>query len=395
MLFENVQLQPTLKYVEGLEKGNLDRIAPHVSHVTFIPPLQSSALAYEDFSEIISILYRRKIRPGGREEQLPVPDDKARLAFQKYHQHVQKNQDLLGSSLLRQVWVQTLRKCGHYLRLSFEDADWKESFIRDVAQSGGIPGPYDHVCLRHAKESHAAALGSLLFRSAVQCLAEAGTSIRSLDIKFHIAYRDVWGQLPQWSQLDCSQLQDFTFEPSDFYCESPEDVHARLLVTNPTAVLRKCHTTLEVFKYRLDIDTGNWIQPAWPESEVALLPKLKYLDMDGICVDPRALARWIGQMPCLDHVRISEMVLDDDYPTWQFIYDAIRDHPNDVLVDFVSIETNIITGVYGLSFRKSEVDECLEDIKRTRTCFHHEACVCLYIAGRIGWDNNMAGIHSY
>jgi hypothetical protein len=148
-----------------------------------------------------------------------------------------------------------------------------------------------------------------------------------------------------------------------------------------------------VFKYCLGL--SGHVEPAWPESEVALLPKLKYLDMDGIYVDPRAMARWIEQMPCLDHIRLSGIGLNDDYPTWQFIYDAIRDHPNDILVDFDSIGTNPITGVYGLKFRKSEVDKCLEGIKRTRTHSDYEVLVCLYIAGRIRWDRNMIGIHSY
>jgi hypothetical protein len=387
VLFEEIKLTPTMDQMKALERNELDMISTHVSLITFVPPMQIMDLPFEKFSKMMTWIYQKQMSAEASEKQAPLSEEKILQAFRYYHASVPQ-QGLRQDEQLRRIWIQNLKKCDRLLRISLKSGNEEQSlkFLENVANAGRIPGPYDQCHLQNATRYHNSILGNLLLRLVVQCLAEAGTSIRALDIEHPVAHSG--DEVPVWFQLDCSQLQEVKFRATDYDFWSLERCNAQIMYQGFVAISKKCHLSIDTFEY----DSGEVDdQILWLGHEIEL-PNLKSLHLGGILIDQKAIGQWIKRMPELHHIQMKWLEAKRDHMDWKFVWDAIRDHSNDILVEIDQLHTSSCTGVWDMVFRKSTVDDYLATIERNQQS--NEFYLCQYIAGRIGWNEKMYLVHS-
>lgn len=96
-------------------------------------------------------------------------------------------------------------------------------------------------------------------------------------------------------------------------------------------LLSACQTTLST----LFIECCDE-QTIWPDDNPPALPALTKLHIDGGKINPSTYAAWIAKCHRLEHLslcRLVETKMDDVMP-WKPVFDAIRNHPSKMFVDF-------------------------------------------------------------
>ena len=319
----------TTEHLEHLERANIGQIAPFVKEVTFD--------GYQDDAIVAK--------------------------------------DLLQSEDLRVAWTKALRTLPGDLRLQFVTSGYNQS-------SYSVPAHYheaghgDEGC-----ESAIAPIGDALFAAAIACLAEAGVKARTLSVKCAMTSHSQWDALPGWGTCDFSRVQSFKFQPQiqemcrfglfeTFIPERAADATA--------AVLKKCNDSLERFHYQ-DCPMQ------WPGQEVISLPKLKRLSLGDGCIRPRNLRAWMAKMPSLEHLDcVSTKSWGGEDGTWVEIFDAIRNHPRGMKVDFDQICAN--DEEISMSYHTGDFQEYLEKEPEAEDWSDVSLSLPLYLSGKLDMD---------
>ena len=401
----------TSEHLEHLERANISRVAPFVNKITFVAPPNSWTLTYDGFKEVLvaqaiqryasdhqiwngsgSYAYENdghrifiEQQWGGRFALL---DTQIRDGFERYHKDALAAKDLLQGKDLKIAWTKALRALPKDLKLRFVTVEYDES---DCSHLPVLPDctvrPHHHD-ENHQEETCrrvTAPLGDALFAAAIACLAEADVKARKLDVECAMMDHFQWEALPGWGACDFSQVQSFKFQPhvrsikEDLDSPGGEDMVARQAAYATAAVLKKCNDSLEKFHYQ------DSCPMQWPGDEVIPLPKLKKLSFGGGCIRPRNLKAWMAQMPLLEHFEcMCTSSCGSEDGSWLEVFDAIRNHPRGMKVDF----DQIFAGEEEISMRyhTDDFQELLVDEAQEEPWSDVSESLRLYLSGKIDMD---------
>ena len=404
----------TTEHVEHLERANISQVAPFVSEVTFVAPPNSWTLTYDGFKEVVvtqeiqkyALDHLNGYRGYGHENdgyrkfiekhwggKFPLSDEQIRAAFDRYHDDALIKKDLLQGEELRVAWIKALRALPNDLRLRFVTSGYDESSSTHLPiQPDCIVRPHRHDG-NHQEETCervTAPIGDALFAAAVACLGEAGVKARTLDVKCAMTGQFQWEALPGWGRCDFSRVQSFKFQPQ--VQEIPgnpsgfgevETLITKRAADATAAVLKKCNDSLEEFRFAGDCPMR------WPGHEVISLPKLKKLSFAIGTIRPRNLKAWMAKMPSLEHfecvmTKTSGAGEDGTNGTWVDVFDAIRDHPRGMKVEFDQINAN--DEEISISYYTDDFQEYMENEAEAEDWSDVSLSLPLYLSGKIDMD---------
>ena len=400
----------TTEHLEHLERANINQIAPFVNQVTFVAPPNSWTLTYDGFKDVVVAQAIRKYADDhlngycgyGYENDghrkfvekhwsgtFPLSDEEIRGGFNRYHDDALLAKDLLQGEDLRVAWTKALRALPSGLGLRFV------SFPCDVSSSTHLPiqpdcivRPHHHDAI-HQRETcikATASIGDALFAAAIACLAEAGVKARKLNVTCAMTGEFQWEALPGWGTCDFSRVQSFKFQPQvqdiieNFnYFGEVDTLITKRAADATAAVLKKCNDSLEEFHYQ------DFCPMRWPGHEVISLPKLKRLSLSSGYIRPRNLKTWMAKMPSLERFEcVMTKSCGGGEGTWLEVFDAIRNHPRGIKVDFDQIVAN--DEEISIDYHTDDFQEYLENEALAEDWSDVCMSLPLYLSGKIDMD---------
>jgi hypothetical protein len=140
--------------------------------------------------------------------------------------------------------------------------------------------------------------------------------------------------ISNWDLLDLSRVRKIAFE-FDLVDESGgrdfgnDAVKADLVAK----ILVKSLDSLKILKLKCSCEV--------PPADAAPLPKLEYLKLASPAIlEQHPGTKWILGMESLGYIDFTSIGLRKPYCDWRYIFEAIRDHPNSIKLDFDSIISN-------------------------------------------------------
>ena len=409
VLFEKVRLVPTQEHLALLASIDVSRIGPFVHKVTFVAPAVGWTLSLETFKEIIIAQAIQKYasndekgsatsEPHGHQTfieqhwngKVPFPDDQMRVAFEKHHDEALALKNLLLSEKLRTAWTTFLEALVKMPSIHFTSAEFDKADLSDLSDHSDFTINYhDHnnnhdrsICRRVA-----APVGDALFAAGIACLAEQGfTLIQKMTVECAMTGKFQWETLPGWEELDLSGLIKFKFRPDvrsigeSSNGEDGEDdgAIAERADKAVAVVLNKCQESLKKFSYK------DYCPMLWPGPKVINLPNLQSLTLDGDYVCAGNLRKWMAEMHSLNEIRLLGSHLHERaVRAWFDVFDAIRDHPNEMLVEFDQVIANSAAEV-SLDFCTDNVQRYLDEKDYGDPWEDIDRSLPLYLSGKIG-----------
>ena len=315
-----------------------------------------------------------------------------RAGFEEYQKRAHANLELLQNPILQQAWTSILQSLTRCTAVRFRGSILDlEGALRDSIGLDYI-FPLDWGIDAQSRRFYRTAsmpVGDQLIRLAMECLANGRIRIHELDIMVWMGLGGSWESIPKWSDLNCTELRKLIFGPmgaSHFRID--ETMHQQSFRPAINAVLKKCQSSLEHFEYQANFDYTSL--PSWIGTDVVTLPKLKYFRIKDACISAKNFPAWLKEMPSLDHVQLQLTHLEErDYQEWRLVYDALRDHPNDLWVQLGTIFVNTSEGLI-VDYRKSEFAKYSNP---SLPMYEPVRALPLYISGKVGWGGALAQYH--
>ena len=404
----------TSEHLERLEQANFSQIAPFVNAVTFVAPPNSWTLTYDGFKDVVVAQAVQKYAhdhlntwhsywddgPQAFIEKhwsgkFPLSDEQIRGGFDRYHHDALVVKDLLQGEDLRVAWTKALRALPSGPRLRFvtsayDDDSWSSQHLPVQPDCIIRPHQHDRTHREETCEKATAPIGDALFAAAIACIAKAGVEARALDVECAMTGEFQWEALPGWATCDFSRVQSFKFQPRVQEIPGNPSRWGRVetLITEraadaTAAVLKKCSDSIEEFHYE-----AYSCPMRWPGHEVIPLTKLRKLSFTGSYIRAGNLKTWMAKMPSLEHFECvsTETTYDEEAGggTWLDVFDAIRNHPRGMKVEFDDIVAN--HQEISLSYHTDDIQEYLEKEPAAGDSF--DACLSLplYLSGKIDTD---------
>ncbi|WZH47263.1 uncharacterized protein QYS62_008407 [Fusarium acuminatum] len=357
ILFSNIVLEPTRAALTSLQRGDVSRIAPHVTSVTFTTP-PSWALPYKAYEKILCSPQESSV--------LFWPED-LKSAYDAYMSDARNTQTLLQDpeGELMQAWTEILKVLGDRLEkvklLSYDCEKIRQVKYLDITNKEDIGiqwqlPRHDHkedkwaaIGLRdensdptveyHCK--HATAVtGDKLIAMVFTCLAASGVAIPNLNIELLMTGNVECKDIPGWEKLDFTKLKILHISPEipsgenglvERHLWAMSDSHAEKMKIKAGLfchdLLDKCHSSIQHFAYGID-HVGKGVL-SWPMRQpMHEYPALTRLTQRGN-IFPQGLGHWVFHLKNLSHLEISGKVSrgHSDFD-WRFVFSAIREHPN-------------------------------------------------------------------
>lgn len=201
----------------------------------------------------------------------------------------------------------------------------------------------------------AAPIDDVFFVTTVEILGSIGRNISSLEVRYIFSESFDWVCQPKWTNINiksiknlilCSGYGDLGENHSPTKHESliPCTSYSELFQLDPseryavaiTSILNKCRHSLE----ELYIYSDEW-REGWPrEGEAVALPKLQILELGELSLQPTAFAALLENAKSLRFLKMTSTHVDTGYEEWRIIFDAIRDHQNEMELEFYQIISN-------------------------------------------------------
>ncbi|KAK4547255.1 hypothetical protein LTR36_000910 [Oleoguttula mirabilis] len=173
-----------------------------------------------------------------------------------------------------------------------------------------------------------------------------------LDLKFDTHGEAFFGRFARYIESGAlSELQTLHFRPQaygislhDGECHQLKDPACELserATLALTALLDACSATLRHLTITNGCPLVYFIEDDNPT--VPALPELRHLQLDEIGLHVGAFASWIRQCTKLEHLKMAATYLTPGaHSEWWEVFDAIRDHPNRMVVDLERIQSRDI-----------------------------------------------------
>ncbi|KAI9720469.1 MAG: hypothetical protein M1812_002975 [Candelaria pacifica] len=416
-LFGGIQFLATSEHLEHLVHADLCRIAPFVRTVTFAAPFSSWSLTFEEFREVIISQAIQKYKdihrpPAPKYDswnndeyfiehtwmgESPLSTDEVRAGYKQYQENARATQLFMRGAKLREMWTGALRALPHVHNFRFTTAECENpgSWHLPVRPDCVVrPHRLDMVTytLKEVSRRAAAPVGDALFAAAIASLSKANVEIHTFDVVCRMTGQFGWETLPGWDELDLSQLPTFTFQTkveirtglSMEYPEHQLEVTARA-ADAIAAVSKKSKDRLEYLK----IENSVLGPMRWPGYEIIPLSRLRVLALGNICIRARQLAAWMAQMPLLEVFKLRGTMLHDlPNDDWLFVFDAIRNHPQALEIDFWHTIENECFETVCVKYRTDKVEDwlALPEEEKSYDYVHSDPDWPLYLSGKIGYN---------
>ncbi|KIW08352.1 uncharacterized protein PV09_01268 [Verruconis gallopava] len=312
-LFARVELIADPVESQRLKNTSFERVAPHVRHVTFVPPLYN----WHMNRELLRVLYRRQ---GIYLRDLD-------QVFQAYHMAALVTQTHLRSKQLQKRWSSALGQAPfcHSIQTIIVDYGSMGIDSRNHRPHPIIwPGEHHHLYEVRGLES-AGSVEDEFFAAVVSALAEARTQLHEIDFNHATSCQQAWITLPGWSQLDVSNLRELHISPNILRRSTPyrlqEDVGVAEIAEATADLIQRSSGTLSVFGY---IGITGLLQVPKPATS---LSELKTVELHACLTRALLLSAWIKASPWLESLALGHLSLSNERQHgWKYIFDAVKEH---------------------------------------------------------------------
>jgi hypothetical protein len=387
-VFGNIRIEASPEQVEVAESIDLSYISPYVRAVTMTPSKYSWTMTEDTFQhivltprieEICQQMQRRwyqaknagedidhvpasgdaEIKELGRKTfvekhsdgKMPFSKQEMDIAYQRYMQHAERLREMFETKRVHRAWTEVLGQLPdvHSVQIGVwefngsNDGSWRDLAcdLRTHAHNHHTPGHDTQVC-RQLQEP----VGEQLFKAVVASLIAAKATIVQLEIKCIVDSNFAWADDGTLDDLDLSHLQTLSFDPVEaewgemrlWSSERRATAASRSGLVLST-LLHKCSSNLR--KLIINSGYGGGAQHTeWPPAGPARLPLLPALTSftTGMNLDLPAFARFLLRSPALTFLQLNGCGGDQD--KWGHLWDAIRDHPSRMTLDFDQLPCN-------------------------------------------------------
>lgn len=423
-LFGDIQLVASPKGLDRLARTDIGRLVPFAKQVSFVAPIQSWALGYDIFREIViseaiwkqvrergfvttgeeAAIFPFDIRNGYQvfidqvwDGRVPFTEDQIRAGFAEYQREARAVKDTVLGEQLKTKWASILRALHNVCSIRFiHEGHLEVSIAHPPTQPPCVVQVHSHdECHRDEPCIRAAApLGDALFAAGVVALAAADVKIRNLQVACAMTGRFEWDTLPEWSRPNLTEVRKFYFMPEVHWIEADRDTigshrHAAGRAAEAiAAVLNKCADHLEEFYYGDFLRLGRFCDIHWPGEEIIALPRLTRLRLGAGGVRTRNLSLWMEAMPSLQHLRLDYPMRGDVWYGWKYVFDAVRNHPKGMKIDFEYIEGNHGAGV-SVHYHTDDFQRYLNKEEAKSISDGIDRDMALYMSGTIGYNERL------
>lgn len=390
-VFEHIRIEASPEQVRVAEELDLSCIRPYVRAVTMTPSKYSWTMTEDAFQHIVSTprieeicrqvvgkWYEAKsagedvsrLASSGSEEieklgwkdfvkkypdsKTPFSERDMTIAYRRYMQHAERLREMFETKRLHRAWTRVLGQLPN--ARSFKIGMWKFDCSnhgpwRDLAcdirahlHNFYVSGHEAEAC-RQLQEP----IGEMLCKTVAVSLIAANSRIRQLEIGCTVDSKFIWTDDGTLDDLDLSRLETLSFHPivadwKEIHIWSSErkaTTASRFGLTLST-LLHKCSSSLQILVICLDHD-GRPHYTEWPPavpSHLPLLPDLTSFET-GMRLDLPAFARFLLQSPALTFLRLKGC--GGDLDKWRELWDAIRNHPSRMKLEFDQLPCNEAT----------------------------------------------------
>ena len=408
-----------------LQQTAIDGVAPFVRRVTFKVLNKSWTLGPDLFRKILlSQAIQRHCRDnqtsdgdGSKLDEIdglqkfvqehfdgrePLEAELIDSAYEKYHNDARAQGTLLQDSDIDQVWAGVLGQLSNALAIRFDAEKLDDNgpdYLTEATQYHIMPHHHGVAHEESECRKQYAPDGDWLFIVGVAALVKAQTKVTKLTVRCMMTSKLVYTWLDKWDQLDFGSLQRFDFNPMvhligeslyDYGFSRDPNV---LAMDASSAVLEKCRSSLETFRYGKYV---TYFPNQWPPRKIIALPKLKMIEIGSGPIYAHDLAAWMRFMPVLEHFQLDGSSVDGPYENWKIIFDAIRNHPKPsgmqvVLGQIISKDSAEMS----LRFNTKDVQEYLDmpDKEESDPWMDSFRSLPLYLSGHIGWNKSLKMFH--
>ncbi|KZM18723.1 hypothetical protein ST47_g10076 [Ascochyta rabiei] len=395
-VFRGIQLVASHEQVNLAETLDLSVIKPYVKTIAMEPTKYSWAMTEEVFRDIVlvtplqewcydvnqkrlemmkaggdvsgSIILGRKqfaeLGMRGFVQQymggkMPVSSAELGEGFQRYMQHAQSTHTVFETRQVQHAWTRVFTQLpdAHVFRIGRWECEGRgESSWRDwgcdVQPHEHYYGKgYDNAVCRRLQEP----VGEALYSTAIASLVAARAKITQLHIESVVDGNFAWAHNGALDDLDLSHLQTLSFQPLgaeprveyDSGSEREAAVHTYCSLAI-TTLLRKCSTSLQ----KLTLFPGFCCYDmAWPLSDIPASNNLLTLPALKSLTTGLSLALFLHQCSALEYLQLDSCHREDG--EWRELWDAIRDHPDRMTLEFTELPCNSCAEV-GVSHHTGE-----------------------------------------
>jgi hypothetical protein len=407
--------------LEALDRPDIGQIAPYVEKVNFVPPIQSWAIGRELFETIV---IHQAIEDQNERECMdwiyqhgdkasqehiikdiwhgkpPFSEDELEEGFNIHRRVAEAIQETFNSGRLAEAWtkalqtfsaLQTIRvtglkdvrtakteipSCCAIKRHKHNYTGWSSSHHQDTA----------------CQEAYAP-IGNALFATVIKSLVDGEIAIRNLELSGELNIDGLdFESLPRWDELNLTRLLELRFEP--ITVSLPDDINDDVNNDFVGKAVSMLTSKSQVSLNNLFLEGYG----GWPAKDTAPLPKLEVLELQ-MAIRPVPFTTCLSTMKNLKSLTLRDCHLysytANRYADWRIVMDAIRNHPNDIQLEFEQIITNSAAEMSLIHNTGSDCRKLLWGLKADEEYTQDEAwtdaerCMCLYMSGKIGWNKSL------
>lgn len=426
-VFQCIRIEATPEQVDVAEWLDLSLIQPYVRAVVMVPSKYSWAMPENTFQHIIwgpriEEIYDREyelrrahgdyinrsvfgntIKELGiasfidrhADGRMPFSHDDVARSYDSYLQHARLAYKMFETRRIHRAWTRVLVQlpnidCFTIGSWQFdgnlgEDQKEPQCEVRTHRHDYSIPGHEYSVC-RQLHEP----VGEALFRAAIASIIAAQSTVSHLEIECVLDHRFAWAEDGTIDELDLSQLRSLSFDPVGPHRwetgQWTEENRSSAIAQGGFAIatlLHKCSASLVELSFVPEHDSDYLIWPPSSPNEPPVLPVLESFTT-GASLNLSACVQFISRSTALSHLQLIRCG-GGTYP-WREVWDAIRDHPNRMMLDFDTLPCNdwAECSVLHHTGEASKADYDNEPSQNIQYSLEN------YLSGRRHWDRTLS-----
>ncbi|KAF1926935.1 uncharacterized protein M421DRAFT_6500 [Didymella exigua CBS 183.55] len=429
-VFKHILIIASPEQVQIAESLDLSSIKPYVRVITMAPSKYSWTMTEHQFRHIVSIprieeicqelsmTYYRVKSTGGdvsgfsqsREQEIkegwqhflekhtdgkmPYPETEIVTGYERYMQCARRTRRMFEENKVHHAWTKVFTQLPdvHSFRVGAwgfdgsSDDNWRDLSCEPVTHRHNYnnSGHNAGVC-RQLQEP----VGEALLRTAIASLIAAGSIIAHLEIDCVLDSKFVWADDGTLRDLDLSRLQTLTFDPIEvdwwekrgWTSEYEATAVARCGLALST-ILHTCRFSLSKLILYPEYGEQYIVWPPAAPNRPLMLPALRSF-RTGMSLDLPEFARFLLQSPALQFVQLDGC--SGRLGEWRELWDAIRNHPNRMTLEFDQLPCNSYTecSVYHYTGEDSKAD--FDDDPWDNIQYSLEN----YLSGNRHWDRTL------
>lgn len=282
--------------------------------------------------------------------KLPFSDTELAASFERYKQHAQRTHEMFETKRIHHAWTRVFTQLSeaHSFRIGVwePDGDKVDCEIGSDHHQHNILSHDAAVCQRWHEP-----VGEALFRAAIASLTAARSKVMQLEIECIFDGKYDWADDGTLDELDLSSLHTLSFSPVEVEFQEmrewPSECEATVIARCSlalTTLLRKCSPNLrKLLLFPGDFRAHYLDWPLVDDAAPASLPILSALESFTTSLGLRltAFGQFLLQCPALTFLQLDGC--EGDEGEWRDLFDAVRNHPNRMTVEFDQLPCNVYT----------------------------------------------------